>query len=130
MHTIIGRESKLINTIKENYSWHENFPIICVFSSCYMDYQRSWGWNNFQFSEFNLQTITYLLNKKNIYVIFKQHPANEIFPNILEASSNFFENKFNSKRLLIADKEWITKLITLSDGIITPQGTIGIDPLI
>jgi hypothetical protein len=115
--------------IKKASGWNKNYPIITVFSACYMDYQRSWGFNTFMnFLDFNLKTISYLLSKEDIYVIFKQHPANELFANIKEASSSYFQNKFKSKNLIIADVEWDNKsLIKLSSGVITPDGTVGIE---
>ncbi len=115
--------------IKKICNWNKQYPIITIFSHAYMDYQRSWGWNNFMnFLDLNLSTISYLLEKKNIYIIFKQHPANQMYKKIKEASNEYFLNKFKSPNFLIADIEWNNKeLIKLSDGIITGSGTVGIE---
>ena len=93
-----------------------------------MDYNRSWGWNNFMnFLDFNLNTILFVA-KQNIYIIFKQHPSNEMYAKIKETSNDYFENKFKSKNFIIADIEWDNiDLIKLSDGIITGNGTVGIE---
>lgn len=131
MFAYINRKRIRINKkkLKETYHWNNKYPIITIFSHAYMDFQRSYGWNTFKnFLEYNLNTISYLLEKKNIYLIFKNHPGNELYAKIKETRDDYIKNRFKSKNLIIADVEWDnTDLIKLSDGIITYTGTVGIE---
>ena len=70
------------------------------------------------FLDFNLKTISYLLSKKNIYVILNNTCDN--FARIKEASKLFL-NKFQSKNLIIVMLNGIIGLIQLSSGVITPM---------
>ena len=113
-------------TVCRQFGWNTNRPIVAVYTSNWFDYPHTIGMDGFRdYYDWTIQTIRVAQNQTDIHWIFKTHPLHEWYGG---ATLKDVVGPLNAPHVRVTTTRWEgVSMMQGVDGIITFQGTIGIE---
>lgn len=112
----------------KRFGWAEEMPIIGVYNSNWFDYPHGGGLHYFRdYLDWIEQTLKVAKSVDSVNWLFKAHPCDDWY-NVQGISLEDLVGNIALPHIQVADKSWNGQdLIEALDGIVTCQGTIGIE---
>ena len=122
----IRQETTDARAIRDLFGWGEEKPIIAVYAANWYDFPHAGGMKNFRdFADWLLTTENFAKEYADVYWLFKPHPNEKSYPGVTlrEALPDL-----ECTHVRFALDSWNNAAVMKAvDGIITVQGSIGIE---